>query len=150
VLVIANETITGRGLHDEIRRATSASRSRVLVVAPALNSRLRHLTSDEDGARAAAKERLDSSLEELARVGIDADGEIGDADPVQAIEDALHTFGAEVIIISTHPQGRSNWLERGVVAAARERFEPAITHVTVDLDSEHQRESGQQARTVAA
>ena len=56
VLVVANETITGHRLHDEIRRATSGSRTRVLVVSPALNSHLRHLASDEDGARAAAQE----------------------------------------------------------------------------------------------
>jgi hypothetical protein len=29
--------------------------------------------------------------------------------------------------------GRSNWLERGVVEKARERFEISLTHVVVDL-----------------
>ena len=65
-----------------------------------------------------------------------ASGEVGDADPVQAIEDALRTFGPDVIIISTHPEGRSNWLERGVVSTARERFAVPITHVVVDLEAE--------------
>jgi hypothetical protein len=138
VLVVANETITGRRLHDEIRRATSSSRSRVLVVSPALNSPLRHLVSDEDWARAAAQERLDQSLAALSRTGIHAHGQVSDADPLQAIEDALRTFGAEEIIISTHPQSRSNWLERDVVSTARERFQLPITHITVDLDAEAQ------------
>jgi hypothetical protein len=138
VLVVANETITGRRLHDEIRRATSSSRSRVLVVSPALNSPLRHLVSDEDWARAAAQERLDQSLAALSRTGIHAHGQVGDADPLQAIEDALRTFGAEEIIISTHPQSRSNWLERDVVSTARERFQLPITHITVDLEAEVQ------------
>jgi hypothetical protein len=40
------------------------------------------------------------------------------------------------VIISTHPEGRSHWLERGVVAAARERFALPITHVVVDLERE--------------
>ena len=61
---------------------------------------------------------------------------MGDSDPLQAIEDALRTFGAEEIIISTHPAGRSNWLERDVVASARERFTIPITHVVVDLERE--------------
>ena len=55
---------------------------------------------------------------------------------MQAIEDALRTFGADEIIISTHPEGRSNWLEKGVVSGARKRFTVPITHVVVDLDAE--------------
>ena len=108
----------------------------ILVCTPALNSRLRYWASDEDGARAAAQERLDASLEGLRSLGIDASGEVGDANPLQAMEDELRTFGADEIIISTHPEGRSNWLERGVVEHARERFTVPITHVVVDLDRE--------------
>jgi hypothetical protein len=61
---------------------------------------------------------------------------VGDAQPLQAIEDALRTFGADEIIISTHPEGRSRWLEIGVVNGARARFAVPITHVVVDLDAE--------------
>jgi hypothetical protein len=72
----------------------------------------------------------------LKEAGVDARGEIGDGEPLQAIEDALRTFGADEIIISTHPEGRSNWLEKGVVTGARERFAVPITHVVVDLERE--------------
>jgi hypothetical protein len=138
ILVVANETVVGAALHAEIARAAEAHDSRVLVVCPALNTPLKHWTSDEDGARAVAQERLDRSLGELNRAGFSARGEIGDPDPLQAIEDSLRTFGADVIIISTHPEGRSNWLERGVVSGARERFAVPITHVVVDLEAEAQ------------
>ena len=136
ILVVANETVAGIALRAEIQAAAEGFRTEVLVVCPALNSPLKHWTSDEDEARAAAQERLDRSLSELRRVGLSARGEIGDPDPLQAIEDALRTFGADVIIISTHPEGRSNWLERGVVSGARERFAVPITHVVVDLEAE--------------
>jgi hypothetical protein len=136
ILVIANETVAGLALRSQIRAATEGYRSHVLVVCPALNSPLKHWASDEDGARADARGRLDRSLRELERLGIDAHGEVGDPDPVQAIEDALRTFGADEVIISTHPEGRSNWLERGVVSGARERFAVPITHVVVDLEAE--------------
>ena len=136
ILVVANETVAGTALRNEIRRAVEGGRANVLVVSPALNSPIRHWASDEDQARAAAEERLGRSIAELGRLGIPARGEVGDADPLQAIEDALRTFGADVIVISTHPEGRSNWLERGVVASARERFAVPITHVVVDLDAE--------------
>jgi hypothetical protein len=52
---------------------------------------------------------------------------------VQAVEDALRTFGADEIIVSTHPLGRSNWLEAKVVERVRERFDVPVTHVVVDL-----------------
>jgi hypothetical protein len=136
VLVVANETVAGRPLREEIRRRAEGQASRVLVVCPALNSKVRHWVSDEDGARANAQERLDISLARLAEEGIAARGEIGDGDPLQAIEDALRTFGADEIVISTHPEGRSNWLERGVVSGAQARFAVPITHVVVDLEAE--------------
>ena len=88
------------------------------------------------GGLSAAQGRLDRSLARLNDAGIEARGEIGDGEPLQAIEDALRTFGADEIIISTHPEGRSNWLEKGVVSGARERFAVPITHVVVDLERE--------------
>jgi hypothetical protein len=136
ILVVANETVGGHALRSTILAKSLDVREEVLVVTPALNSPLRHWVSDEDGARAAAQERLDTSLAQLAEAGVQARGEVGDGDPLQAMEDALRTFGADEIIISTHPEGRSNWLERGIVENARERFAVPITHVVVDLERE--------------
>jgi hypothetical protein len=138
ILVIANETVGGETLREEIRRRSEGYEEHVLVVCPALNSPIRHWASDEDRARAAAQERLGRSLARLAEAGIEARGEVGDSEPLQAMEDALRTFGADEIIISTHPEGRSNWLEKGVVRGARERFAVPITHVVVDLEAERE------------
>lgn len=135
LLVVANETVAGRALRDEVVRRARGGEE-VLVVCPALNSQLRHWTSDEDRARAEAQARLDESLAALADEGVRARGQVGDADPVQAVEDALRTFGADEIVVSTHPPGRSNWLERGVVERVRERFPCPIQHVVVDLEVE--------------
>ena len=138
ILVVANETVGGATLRDRIRERSEGVRAEVLVVAPALNTPIRHWASDEDGARAVAEARLRESLSMLRAGGVSARGEVGDAEPLQAIEDALRTFGADEIIISTHPEGRSQWLERGVVSAARERFAVPITHVVVDLDADRE------------
>src|SRR5687768_6322612 len=135
ILVVANETVGGSELRDALLRKAEGVDKQVLVVCPALNTQVRHWASDEDGARAAAQRRLDDSLGRLREVGVHARGEVGDGDPLQAMEDALRTFGADEIVISTHPEGRSNWLERGVVSAARERFDVPITHVVVDLEA---------------
>jgi hypothetical protein len=134
LLVVANETVEGDELLETIRGRVQERPADIYVVSPALNSKLRHWTSDEDGARDAAHARLDRSLARLEAVGLDARGDVGDADPLQAVEDALRVFGADEIVVSTHPEGRSHWLERGVVDAVRERFEVPVTHVVVDLE----------------
>jgi hypothetical protein len=136
ILVVANETVGGRKLLDTLRERAEGVREEVLVVAPALNSPLRHWVSDEDPARVEAQRRLEESLARLRQEGVNAHGEVGDSEPLQALEDALRTFAPDEIIISTHPEGRSNWLEKGIVDAARERFAVPITHVVVDLEAE--------------
>jgi hypothetical protein len=141
ILVVANETVGGETLRSCIAKRAEGVREEVLVVAPALNSPVRHWASDEDDARARAQDRLESSLARLLEGGINARGEVGDSEPLQAIEDALRTFGADEIIISTHPEGRSNWLERGVVSGARERFAVPITHVVVDVEADERDET---------
>jgi GABA permease len=136
ILVVANETVGGPELLSEIRGRSHGRAARVLVVCPALNSPLRHWVSDEDQARASAQARLDESLASMRAAGLDAAGEIGDGDPIQAIEDAVRTFQPDELIISTHPAGRSHWLERGVVEKAHERFDLPVTHVVVDLGAD--------------
>jgi hypothetical protein len=138
ILVVANETVGGERLRDEIHSRSEGYDEQVLVVTPALNSPLRHWASDEDNARVEAQKRLDASLDRLRSLGIDAKGEVGDGEPLQAMEDALRLFGADEIIISTHPEGRSHWLEKGIVETARERFAVPITHVVVDLAAERE------------
>jgi GABA permease len=133
VLVVANETVGGSQLLDTIReRIAGQADARVLVVCPALNSPLRHWASDEDDARQQAQGRLDASLQAMQDAGLQASGEIGDGDPIQAIEDAVRTFRPDELVVSTHPAGKSHWLERGVVEKARERFALPVTHVVVD------------------
>jgi hypothetical protein len=134
ILVVANETVVGTELRDLIGRKAEGVSEDVLLVCPALNSKLRTWTSDEDGARAAAQQRLDTSLSRLAQEGVQARGEIGDGDPLQALDDALREFPADEIVVSTHPPGRSHWLELGVVENARMRYDVPVTHVVVDLE----------------
>jgi hypothetical protein len=136
VLVIANETVGGEELMEALGEIALAGKARFHVVAPALNSRLKTWTSDEDPARAAAQLRLDATLRHLAEIGIQADGQIGDADPLVAVEDGVRAFRPTEIVVSTHPPGRSNWLERGVPRALDDRYDIPVTHVVVDLEAQ--------------
>ena len=134
ILVIANETCAARGVVDEVRYRAGEG-AEVVVVAPALaKSRLEHwLSSDSERRQSEAAARLEESVRAFGAAGMNARGTLGDADPMQALDDALRVFDPDEIIISTHPPARSNWLERQVVRKARERYRVPITHVVVDL-----------------
>lgn len=77
-----------------------APHGNVLVVAPALNSWLRRLASDDGRARCLAGRRMDAYLERFELHGVHAEGRIGDSDPLLAIADALTTFPADEILIA--------------------------------------------------
>lgn len=132
LLVLANETCAGRPLLDHIRDLVGGRSADVLIVAPALSSRLRYWVSDEDEGVVAAGRRLSASIERCGAAGITARGALGDADPLQALDDAMRTFAPHAVVIATHPEARSNWLERGLVAQSRERFDVPISHFIVD------------------
>ena len=129
VLVIADKTCPCTELHDLIRGRAPAEALEVLVVAPALNSRLRHWVSDTDHAVTAAEARLARAVDSLREAKIEARGEVGDADPLSAIGDSLAVFEADEVMISTHPPGRSHWLERNLIERARDRHSVTVTHV---------------------
>ena len=137
ILVVANETVGGLALLNEIR-ARAQGGATILVVVPALtSSALEHWSSDVDGALADARARLADSLRAMREAGLDASGHVGDHhEPAAAIEDALREFAADELIISTHPPERSRWLEGGVVERAKREVPLPVTHVVVDLEAE--------------
>ena len=99
---------------------TELSEAEVLVVAPALNSRLRRWLSDEDEARRRAERLVEAFVEPLRRSGVHAEGRVGDADPLLAIADALPTFAADEIVIAGRPAELQGLDE--LVSRMRKRF----------------------------
>jgi hypothetical protein len=93
----------------------------VLVIAPALNSRLHRWLSDEDGARCKAAALATGWVDQLQQTAARVQGRVGDADPLQAIADALPTFAADEIVIIARSD-RSLRLADEIVARARRRF----------------------------
>jgi hypothetical protein len=82
---------------------SGAGRPEVLLLAPAMNSAVRHWLSDLRRARFDAQHRLTLSLATLAAADLDARGAVGDSNPVQAVEDTLRTFGAQEVVFVTPP-----------------------------------------------
>jgi hypothetical protein len=138
ILVIANEAVDGHMLHDALAAHNGdARRAEVLIVCPALNSRLRFWVSDVDRARRAAEQRLRRSLPGLDGDGMEAGGSVGDSDPIQAIEDGLRVFAADEIVLVTHTDEEAHWVEHGLVERARRQFEHPIFQVIVSESRLH-------------
>lgn len=135
VLVVTTASVSGEGLRERVREHTPAEPARVRIVAPASDlSRLDWLASAEDDARAQAEERARRLAEAVAPVAETAEAEVGDTDPVQAIEDALRTFPADEIVLVTHPKDKETWLEQGSVEEAFAVFDLPLRHFVVDED----------------
>jgi hypothetical protein len=131
ILALVSEPVSGEALKQAVG-AERAEAAEVLVVAPALNTKTRFLMSDVDGAIERAEEVEQETVERMEEEGVDAAGDTGESDPLLALQDALQTFDADQIVLFTHPGGRSNWLEEGVVDEARERFDRPVEHVVVE------------------
>jgi hypothetical protein len=136
LLVIANETVAGKALTDGVKRR--GPDLQVTVVSPVNAPREGYVVYD-DTRRAAARRRLDKTLAQLQEVGISADGYVVDADPVDAVRDALVQLEPPVdeIVVSTHPEERSGWLRKKVVDRIRKvAGSLPVEHVVVDLADE--------------
>lgn len=134
VLVVANRTLEGDTLRQALLRHGAAGAELHLVV-PLLASRAHYLASDVDDELREANRRLDEALAWAKREGLEATGRVGDPNAaLGAIEDELRLSGADEVLISTHPPGRSNWLETGIVERLREELDIPVRHIFADAE----------------
>src|SRR6201999_4528338 len=140
ILVVANETVGGRALVDAVKRHAEKAHAegrpfQVTVVCPQNTPKHGYVINDEY-VRAAAENRLRLTIAQLREVGIEASGELMDHDPYGATMDAIAEFGADEVIISTHPETRSGWLRRDLIDRVRDASGLPVEHVVVDLDAD--------------
>jgi hypothetical protein len=129
ILALVSEPISGDALRSAL--GDDAGEAEVMIVAPALDSRTRFWTSDNDEAIARAEQVQQESVERLGEDGVDAVGDTGEADPLLALQDALATFPAEEILIVTRPEGDQNWAEEDLVEQAQGRFDVPVRQMEV-------------------
>jgi hypothetical protein len=137
LLVVANETVTGRKLIEAVERHRDGA-LQVTVVAP-VNQPASAYVVYEDTRRAAAGRRLDRTLKTLRDEGIAAHGLVVETDPVTAVTDALAQLEPPVdaIVVSTHPAQKSGWLRKNAIDRIRELAgSRPVEHIVVDLAEE--------------
>jgi hypothetical protein len=149
-LVVANQTLQRAELRDELRERTQAEPSSFYLLvpdtpaadypdAPAAADVLqpgmtwwatdyRGPASDEE-ATSQARQRLDQMLAELAALGIPAEGDLGSARPLEAMEKALADQQFDGIIVATLPRHLSRWLRADLPHRAERRFGLPVTTI---------------------
>ncbi len=133
VLVVADEAVAGSELRDSVVEHLGEKPSAVFVVAPALvDSGLKHTMGDVDGAIGPAGERLRRTIEELRKAGIEADGEVGDSDPMIAIEDEILKFHPDQILLVAHSDKEGDFAERGLLEQAQRDLDLPVVELVVD------------------
>jgi hypothetical protein len=137
VLVVANETVVSRTLVDRIEAHAGGGPIEITVVAPVSQPRQGYVVY-YDTRKAAARRRLDKTLDLLRDEGYPATGVVVEADPVAALRDAIAQLEPDEVIVSTHPHQKSGWLRRDAVEQMRRvAGDIPFEHVVVDLEQEH-------------
>jgi hypothetical protein len=137
ILVVANETVVSSSLVALLEQKAAEQSVRVVVVAPVNQPRQGYVVY-YDTRRAAARRRLDRTLDLLRNAGVPATGVVVESDPVSALRDGIAQLEPDEIIVSTHPQQQSGWLRRNAVEQMRRVAGPIpFEHVVVDLAAEH-------------
>jgi hypothetical protein len=126
VLVVANDALAGDAL---LQRIADGANVEVDVLATVLTSPIHSACSDVDREIGEASERLRHSMAWAQAHGITARGEVGDPDPRTAIEDALRDFGADEVIVVTHPDDRATRQERQELAQLRRELDVPVTRI---------------------
>jgi hypothetical protein len=127
-LVVANQTLGGEHLIEKVRQCMEDGPCAFHIVVPATPSG-EHLTWTEGEAVAIAQDRLNRALMRLEELGADASGEVGDKNPMLAVEDALREEQFDEIILSTLPPGVSRWLKLDLPSRVASHFGLPVTHL---------------------
>jgi hypothetical protein len=136
-LVVANEKVTGDQLVGSVLGHLGDGVEEVFIVAPALaDSALDHIMGDVDAAIPAARERLETTLQEFHEAGIEARGEVGDSDPIQAISDEIVKFMPDQILVVAHTDEEGAFAERGLLEQAQRDFDLPVLELVVSRDGE--------------
>jgi hypothetical protein len=124
VLVVANLTANSQYLLDALKARAERSPIRVTLVMPAQGPGL--------GGREAVRERLDEALEGMRAAGLDAEGAIGDADPMEAVAECFDPARHDEAIVCTLPGRSSKWLQYDFPHRVARFTGVPVTHVVAD------------------
>lgn len=126
LLIAAGEAAASAADVPDTVRSLIAAADEVMVIAPALPTKLDWIASDTDKARRQADVRLRTVLGHLAETGTRR-GRVGADDPLTAFEDAIREFGPDHLLIGLRREDRAGWQEVGLLDGILEQFAIPVT-----------------------
>jgi len=129
ILLVANRTASTERLREAVRARVARGPATFHLVVPAHPHGLHKVVDPQEGDEGTAQHVLEQALPGLsAAAGSPVTGNVGDAEPLMAIEDAVNRDRYDEIVISTLPKRISRWLHLDLVSKARGIGLP-VTHV---------------------
>jgi hypothetical protein len=122
LLVVANRTVDAPELLDAITQRAQRGPIHVTLLAPATWSE-----------RPDAERRLQDAINALAVAGIAAQGVLGDADPIAAVQDVWNPARFDEVIVSTLAEGASRWLQIDLPHRVARLTDCQVRHVVVPV-----------------
>jgi GABA permease len=118
VLVIANKTADAPELVDVMRARVARGPAEFVLVLP-----------QGTATRAEALTALNEALARIRGAGLTAEGQIGDSDPLVAVQEAWDPASFDEVIVSTLPLESSRWLRTDLPRRIANTTSVSVTHV---------------------
>jgi hypothetical protein len=135
ILVVVAQAARGEELRRRLSGVSRGRRLELCLLAPAFAaSGLEYVASDVDRGIQRALDRLDESLAEMSWMQVAAArGEVGEADPMLAIDSALVSFEADEIVLVPSAE-RDQFAEKELFERVRDRFELPVWEIELSED----------------
>jgi hypothetical protein len=147
ILVVANQTLGGKELREELRRRVAAGDCSFYVLVPNTSAANYHVVpaaggfvpmpsiatsygpeTDEE-ATDEARSRLSRILAELTEWGATAEGHLGSAHPLEGIQQAAAEHKFDEVIVATLPRRVSRWLGADIPHRIERQFGLPVTTI---------------------
>ena len=139
-LVVANQTLGGEQLTAKLEECAKAGPCSFYLVVPVTNTEAsdRWFTGGLEGvlpgaykiARTLAGARLHHELDRLREAGAEADGEVVEPMPLEAIRKIVSREEIDEVIVSTLPRRLSRWMAMDLPHRVRRATSLPVTHIT--------------------
>jgi nucleotide-binding universal stress UspA family protein len=128
ILIVANRTSGGRHLIDAVREQLQNGPCSFFLLSPATPTP-GGLVWEEGAEKEGAAERLDTARRRLEEIGAKVEGRVGGHDAYLAVLDELRRDSYDEVIVSTYPQGLSEWLRIDLPHRIARAFRGPVKHV---------------------
>jgi AcrR family transcriptional regulator len=122
LLVVANRTVDSPELLAALRQRAEEGPIHVTLLAPTLWSE-----------REEARERVQAAVDGLEAAGVRADGTLGDADPIVAVQEAWNPGRYDEVLVSTLTEGASRWLQIDLPHRVARLTDCQVRHIAVPV-----------------